>query len=130
MGKLLIVSLDAMTDADFERLAGLPHTAAFLKNAAWVTHVMSAFVTNTYPVHTSIVTGRSPQAHGIISNYTQYITGSHSGKSPPSAIKSPQSATKSPQSTVPHWAYDSRLIRVSTLWQAAKRRGLTTAAVM
>lgn len=117
MGKLLMVSLDAMSDADFARLAVLPHTAQFIRDAALVTGVMSTFITNTYPVHTSIITGQLPDAHGIISNYTDYLDAG------PACDPFLHDRTS-------RWSYDCRKIRVRTLWQAAKQSGLTTAAVM
>jgi hypothetical protein len=104
--KLLVVSFDALGDRVFDRAASLPNTAAFLRSAALTRGVSSVFLTNTYPIHASIVTGRLPEEHGLISN-TQPFPVRH-----------------------PAWCYRSSDIRTKTLWQAAAEKGLTTAAVL
>jgi predicted AlkP superfamily pyrophosphatase or phosphodiesterase len=66
--KLLIISFDAVGDRVFDRLAALPNTAAFLRSAALARDVSSVFLTNTYPVHASVLTGLPQSEHAIISN--------------------------------------------------------------
>ena len=117
MGKLLMISLDALADTDFMRLAALPNTSCFIKEAALVTGVMSTMITNTYPVHASVITGQLPCQHGLISNYAQYLDTTNSPDGPLPAGTS-------------HWACDSRMLRARTLWQAASQAGFTVASVM
>lgn len=79
----------------------------FVENGSLFRNVLSSFVTNTYPIHASIATGKPPRGHGIISNNRI-----------------------DPENPRPRWRYDSRELRAKTIWQAAKEKGLRTAAVL
>jgi hypothetical protein len=103
---LLIISFDAVGDRVFDRLKDMPNTGAFLRSAAAVREVSSVFLTNTYPVHASVVTGLSPARHGLISNMPAF-----------------------PEQH-PVWNYRARGIGAKTLWQAAREKGMTTASVL
>jgi predicted AlkP superfamily pyrophosphatase or phosphodiesterase len=63
--------------------------------------VSTVFLSNTYPVHTSIATGVLPSQHGIRSNIERGL-----------------------------WVCDSRRIQTPTLWDKAKAKGLTCGAVL
>ena len=106
MRKLLIISLDALGDVFFERMLTRPHFAALAARSAVRRGVESVFLTNTYPIHTSVATGVTPEAHGLINN-TEPFPKRH-----------------------PRWCYEARQIKAKTLWQAAAEKGLTTATVM
>lgn len=106
MKKLLVISYDAVGDKEFNRLMGYPNFAALAKKSAVVHKVKSIFISNTYPVHTSVVTGKHPCDHGLINNTDVYPT--HH----------------------PRWWYDASRIKAQTLWDAAYEKGLTTAAVL
>ena len=65
---LIMISLDAISDSDINYLLTLPN---FRKLASWgLLHrkVDSIFISNTYPVHTSISTGVMPSEHGLFDN--------------------------------------------------------------
>jgi len=102
---MLIISLDAVGDDEFERLAEYPAFGAFSRQAAVFRGVPSLFVSNTYPIHASIVTGLNPDGHGLISNTEQF------------------------PERYPVWHSRESCIRAKTLWQAAMERGIETAAV-
>ncbi|MDR1617960.1 MAG: ectonucleotide pyrophosphatase/phosphodiesterase [Treponema sp.] len=104
--RLLIISFDAVGDRVFDRAAALPNTAAFLRSAALVRDVSSIFLTNTYPIHASVVTGLPQAEHGLISNTSAF------------------------PERYPEWCYRASHIRKKTLWQAAAERGLSVAAVL
>jgi hypothetical protein len=104
--RLLLISFDAVGDRVLDRVAALPNTAAFLRSAALVRDVSSIFLTNTYPVHASVVTGLSQAEHGLISNTSAF------------------------PERYPEWCYRASCIRTKTLWQAAAEKGLSTAAVL
>jgi predicted AlkP superfamily pyrophosphatase or phosphodiesterase len=70
--RLLIISFNALGDRVFDRIAAMPNTAAFLRGAALVRDVSSVFLTNTYPIHASVVTGLSQAEHGLISNTSAF----------------------------------------------------------
>lgn len=106
MARLLIVSLDAVGDAYFDQLCARPHFAGLAQRAAVRRGVNSVFLTNTYPVHTSVATGLTQARHGLINN------------------------TESFPKRHPKWRYEEKFIRAKTLWQAAAEKGLSSAAVM
>jgi hypothetical protein len=104
--RLLIISFDAVGDRVLDRVAALPNTAAFLRSAALARDVSSVFLTNTYPIHSSVLTGLPQGEHGLISNLEAF------------------------PARYPQWCYRSSLIRKKTLVQAAREKGLSAAAVL
>lgn len=106
MAKVLIISFDAVGDTQFDWLMEYPNFSMFMKEAAVTHNVSSVYLSNTYPIHASVVTGVPPAAHGLISNVE------------PKPVAHPV------------WQSDARKISSKTLWQAAHQKGLTTAAVM
>ncbi|MCI0502382.1 MAG: alkaline phosphatase family protein [Fusobacteria bacterium] len=53
LDNLLLISLDGMSDADIAILRNMPN---FQRLFMLVNNVDSVFLTNTYPVHTSVIT--------------------------------------------------------------------------
>lgn len=106
MSKLLIISFDAVGDKEFNRLLQYPNFAAMAGRSAIVRKVKSVFLSNTYPVHTSVVTGVEPNVHGLINNTDR------------APIRHPR------------WWYDAKRIKTRTLWEAAYQEGLSTAAIL
>lgn len=104
--KLLIVSLDAVGDAEFDRLAQHEVFSSFIKTANVHRGVSSVFVSNTYPIHASVVTGVPPVAHGLVCN-THPFPSRHAA-----------------------WRSAAGNIKAKTLWDAAFEKKLQTAAVM
>jgi hypothetical protein len=102
---LLIISFDAVGDDEFERLAGYPAIGAFIKSAAVYRDVSTVFVSNTYPIHTSVATGLPPGQHGLRAN------------------------TEARPVRDPVWNSNEDGIQTRTLWQAAREEGIDTAAV-
>ena len=102
---MLIISYDAIGDSEFESLMEYPAFSAFSRQAAVFRNVRTLHVSNTYPVHTSVVTGVMPNIHGIIANTEPF------------------------PAKYPVWNIDETRIRAKTLWQAAAERGIDTAAV-
>ena len=107
MRKLLMISFDAIGDDVYDRLVQRsPHFARLAEKSQVHRSVSSIFLTNTYPVHTCIATGRTPKHHGLVNN-THPFPSRH-----------------------PKWCYDASRIKAKTLWQAAAEKGLSSAAVM
>jgi predicted AlkP superfamily pyrophosphatase or phosphodiesterase len=90
----------------FERLMQYPAAAAFAGSAAVFRGVESVFVSNTYPIHCSVATGVTPEHHGLTAN-TQ-----------PEPLRRQV------------WNDREAQIRAETLWQTARRRGLSVASVL
>ncbi|MDR0396313.1 MAG: ectonucleotide pyrophosphatase/phosphodiesterase [Oscillospiraceae bacterium] len=107
MSKLLIVSFDALSSAEWEDIQPrFPNIAAFAKSASVTLDARSVFPTNTYPVHCSVATGRPPREHGVLGNTEPF------------------------PSLDPRWIVDESAIKAKTIWQAAAEAGLTSAAVL
>jgi len=106
---ILVISLDGMTDLAFEAMSGAPATypniARFKEQSHYRGGVKTMFVSNTYPIHASIATGKLPKEHGITSNYVETERGRR-------------------------WAQLASYIQAETLWDAAHKRGLSTAAIL
>ncbi len=106
--KLLLVSFDAVgSEYELPVLRTLPNFRRAFANGSVYSGLRTVFISNTYPIHASIVTGVTPAGHGLISN-TKLM----------------------PETTHPDWNYDSRLLRMEPIWQTAAKAGLRTAAVM
>lgn len=105
--KLIVLSADALTFEDMEYLKTLPNYRKYLEGGCRVKRVRSVYPTITYPCHTTMVTGVWPEKHGVLSNM-ELIPGA---------------------SPVPwKWFYSSVSWK-EDLFTAAKRAGLTTAAI-
>ena len=104
---LLLVSLDAVSDNDVSRLLTMPCFGRFCSGGTLVRQVSSVFITNTYPVHTTVVTGCHPNRHGITEN-----------------------TIPSPGDMNPAWYWYAKRIKTPTIYTQAKRHGCKTASIM
>jgi predicted AlkP superfamily pyrophosphatase or phosphodiesterase len=108
---VLVISFDAVSDKVFEAMAkdskNYPNVAKFKNEAYYAGGIQTIFVSNTYPVHTTISTGKLPKDHGIISNLL-----------PPNKIGERP------------WAQMAKYIKARTIWEAAREKKLTTAAML
>jgi predicted AlkP superfamily pyrophosphatase or phosphodiesterase len=110
-GAVVLVSIDGLKP-EYVRAADslglkIPTLRALALGGASATGVVSAFPTVTYPNHTTMVTGAAPARHGIYANTTFDPLGTN----------------------MEGWYWYAEDIRVPTLWDAARSRGLTSAAV-
>lgn len=103
---LLVVSFDAISKKDFEAIKNLPNFSKFLETASFSKDVKSINPTLTYPCHTSIITGTYPIKHGISMNT----------KIQPNRLDSPD------------WYWYRKDIKVDTLYDIARKKGLTVSA--
>ena len=108
---LIIVSIDGLmpsTLRDAEKLGlKIPNLREFRDNGAFAQGLRGVMPTVTYPSHTTMMTGREPAQHGIISN-----------------------ELFDPEQRLDHaWYWYAESIKAPTLWDIAKSRGLATAAV-
>ncbi|WP_057638476.1 alkaline phosphatase family protein [Stenotrophomonas ginsengisoli] len=85
-----------------------PVLRRFLDQGAYAQRVINVTPTVTYPNHTALVTGGSPQEHGIYTNTVFDPMGLEAGA----------------------WNWYGSQITAPTLWDAAKAKGMTTAAVL
>ena len=106
-----MISVDGMkpeyaTQADRLRLK-VPFLRSLIAEGTYADGVEGVWPTNTYPSHTTLVTGVSPARHGIYNNL-EFDPRRYFGEA---------------------WFWYAREIRVPTLWQVARRSGLSTASV-
>jgi len=108
---VLVISFDSVGDKAFEAMAddgeNYPNVARFRREAYWRGGLKTVFVSNTYPVHATVSTGRLPRDHGITSNL---LPPKENGERP--------------------WAQMARLIKAKTVWDAAREKKLSTAAML
>lgn len=106
--KLLVISIDGLDhrylkDRDTLKLR-IPNLRKLVKEGAWADGVVGVVPTNTWPSHTTLITGVRVQEHGILDNNIQTAKGSER-----------------------YW-YTSYL-KAPTLWQVVKKAGRKVAAI-
>lgn len=108
---VLMISIDGLrpdyvTKADMHGLK-IPTLRRILAEGAHADGVVNVNPTVTYPNHTTLVTGVLPAEHGVFNNEVFDPDGKEHGG----------------------WYWYAQMVRVPTLWQAAKAAGLVTASV-
>ncbi|MBR9853346.1 MAG: alkaline phosphatase family protein [Algicola sp.] len=104
---VIIISIDGFRSEFYlDNTMPTPNLQEMVSKGVAAKEVTGIFPTVTYPSHTTLITGTTPEEHGIYYNTKMNDNGSSGG-----------------------WVYDFKEIKAKTLWQAAKEKGLTTAAV-
>ena len=106
--RLLVLSFDALGGEDYDYMKTRPEFREFFERAAVCTNVASVYPSVTYACHTSIVTGRLPVNHGIISNT----------KLQPKRVNSPD------------WYWQRKYVKGDTIYDAAMRNGMKVGAFL
>ncbi len=106
--KLLVISVDGLDwrylrDRDQMGLR-IPTFRKLMQEGNYANGVVGVFPTITWPSHTSLITGKRPDQHGIQGNRRPHSEGGDY-----------------------YWTPD--LLKARTLWQAAHAKGLTTASI-
>lgn len=106
-----MVSVDGMkpeyvTQADAHGLK-IPFLRSLLADGTYASGVVGVWPTNTYPSHTTLLTGATPAEHGVYNNLE--FDPRHK--------------------FADSWYWYTAQIKVPTLWQAAKQARLTTGSV-
>jgi predicted AlkP superfamily pyrophosphatase or phosphodiesterase len=104
---LIVISFDCLSALDFPFLEKLPNFKELISNGAYCRHVETIYPSVTYPCHATIVTGNFPNRHGIISN-----------------------TLLQPGNPSPDWYWHRHHIKGTTLYDEAKKAGMTTAALL
>jgi predicted AlkP superfamily pyrophosphatase or phosphodiesterase len=108
---VLMISIDGLkpeyiTQADAHGMK-IPYLRTLLREGTYAEGVVGIWPTVTYPSHTTLITGVWPAEHGIYNNLEFDPLQHYSGA----------------------WNWYAPLIRVPTLWTAARAGGLRTASV-
>ena len=107
--RLCMISLDAVAQPDADRLLRLPALSALKEQGAFCDNVRTVYPTLTYPIHTSLLTGCYPDTHGI----------GHNQPFQPEKKKNMRA-----------WYWAAGDIRVKTLHQAAREKGMDVASIL
>lgn len=106
MGKLIVISADALVYEDLRYMQQLPAMGYLLKNGSLVKRMKSVHPTLTYPCHATMRTGCYPEKHGVLHN-TYMIPGEID----------------------PAWMWYHEVLQCPDLFDACKCGGLVTASV-
>lgn len=68
MSKLVVLSVDALETCDLQTLLRLPNLQRVRDKISVVKDIRTIYPTLTYPIHSTMITGRTPDKHGIFHN--------------------------------------------------------------
>jgi len=110
--RVILISISGLRADDFNNAEALrlniPTIQALRAQGSHAVSVESVYPSQSNPAHATIVTGVLPSDHGVTSDF-------------------PFNEETGAQAPKPH--YFSKQLKADTLWEAAKREGLITAAV-
>ena len=106
--QIIVISFDGLGTSDWPIIEKLPGFSRFLQKAAYCKQVETVYPSLTYPAHATIATGKYPAHHGII----------HNTLLQPDRMDSPD------------WYWKRRYIQGKTIYEAAKEKGMKTAAFL
>lgn len=101
-----MVSLDAVSTTDTKALMKLPNFSRLSSQGTLVQNVQSVFISNTYPCHSSIITGVHPTKHGLVEN-----------------------VMSQPGNDSPDWRRDARFVKAPKLYDKAAEIGLDVCSI-
>jgi predicted AlkP superfamily pyrophosphatase or phosphodiesterase len=102
---VVLISIDGFRPEMYQdRSWPTANMQVMMKEGTYAKHLLSVFPAYTHPAHAAMLTGALPARSGIVYNQPKNSKGEW------------------------NWYYDS--IKAPTIWQAIKKAGLTTAAVM
>lgn len=107
--RLCMISLDAVSQPDADRLLRLPALSALRDSGVFCDNVKTVYPTLTYPIHTSLITGCTPERHGV-------------GHNQPFQPDTPPALRK--------WYWQVSDIKAKTLHQAAREKGMDVASIL
>ncbi|MCO7124469.1 ectonucleotide pyrophosphatase/phosphodiesterase [Sporolactobacillus shoreicorticis] len=101
-----MVSLDAVSTTDINTLKKLPNFSRLASHGTLVRNVQSVFISNTYPCHSSIITGVHPDRHGLIEN-----------------------TMSQPGNSAPNWRRDAHSVKAPKLYDQAAEIGMDVCSI-
>ena len=107
--RLCMISLDAVAKPDADRLLSLPALSALADQGVFCDSVKTVYPTLTYPIHASLLTGCYPDTHGVGHNQ-------------------PFQPDTAPEMRAWYWRIGD--IKVKTLHQAAREKGMDIASIL
>lgn len=112
--RLVVISLDALMVQDLEYLKTQPNFKNILEKSSIVKEFKTIYPSLTYPIHTTVITGKYPKDHGIYHNMKFGVE------------------REIPDHNIlgSDWYWYDEAIKVDTLVDVARRKGLTTSTVL
>lgn len=107
MRKLVVISVDSLFTSDLEVVKDLPGFKEILEDSVVVKNIECIYPTLTYPCHATIMTGHYPEGHGI--HHNEILDPEHYNE---------------------NWYWHYKDLKVKTIFDYAKEKGLTTSAVL
>ena len=105
----IVISYDAFSKDNFESACKQPNLAKLLANGAATDLVKSVYPTLTYVIHSTYVTGAYPNKHGVF----------HNNPFQPFVPENDQ-----------NWHWFREDIKLPTVYEAARKKGLKTAGLL
>jgi predicted AlkP superfamily pyrophosphatase or phosphodiesterase len=106
---VILVSIDGFAAYHlYNQVLELPNIRRLIHEGVWAESSETVFPSVTHPSHTTIVTGVEPRLHGVLSN----------------GLFNRETGERFHPTNKPH----SEIVKVPTLFDAAKKKGLKTAA--
>lgn len=109
MRKIVVLSLDAMAEADVIGSPRESFLSRWMAEAAVCTKVKTVFPALTYPAHTTLMTGREPVSHGIGQN---------------------QPFQPEKEAAMRAWYWDAAQVQGDSLFHAVQRQGGRCASIL
>jgi len=104
---VIMISIDGLRPEFYKDTSWpAPNIQSLARNGVYAEGVRGVFPTVTYPSHTTMLTGALPAKHGIYYN-TPFEPEGQTGK----------------------WYWEESLIKITTLWDACRKKGIKTANV-
>ncbi len=108
--RVILISIDGFRPVSYlnpqQFGANLPNLRKLIESGSYARAVTTVYPSVTYPAHATLVTGVRPAKHGI--DFNTLFSPANPG----------------------HWYAETKSIKATTLWQAAKARGLKTAIIL
>lgn len=111
--KLIVLSIDAMQVDDMDKILKKPFMSTYKDKMAIVRNIREIYPTLTYPIHTTMVTGVTPNKHGIFHN-----------QKPTVLAQDPDWSLMGSD-----WFWQEENIQVKTLQDYCEEKGLVVASV-
>lgn len=105
--RIIMISLDATGKRDMEFMLKQPNFKKIVSEGAFCDNVYSVYPSITYPAHTSIVTGLTPNHHRIVNNTLFQPSRKH-----------------------PDWMYKEKYIQGKTLVDIAREKKMVTMSLL
>jgi predicted AlkP superfamily pyrophosphatase or phosphodiesterase len=106
---LIVISYDAFSNDNWELAKSLPNLSGLIKQGAYTNRLPSVYPSLTYVAHATMVTGVYPDRHGVYHNnpFQPFV-----------------------EENLQHWFWYRSNIKVATIYDTLKARGMKSAGIL